>query len=101
LKLRIFRSKEDWKLLLVEQKESGKTIVDFCKEKRIHTNMFYRKKKELGEKNSFVKLPKRKIHSGLIRIKIKDIIIEPELGCSKEELISVINTVLEAANVKV
>ena len=99
--MRIFRTKEDWKQILKEQRESGKTTVDFCKEKRIHPNLFYKRRSELENSGSFIKVPVKAVSSGKIKIRIKDIIIEPESGCNKEELLSVIDTVLEAVDVKV
>lgn len=99
--MRIFRTKEDWKEILKEQKESGKTATEYCKEKHIHPNLFYKRRKELETCRSFIKVPVKAVSSGKIRIKIKDIIIELEPGYNKEELISVIITVLEAINVNV
>ena len=99
--MKIFRTKENWEELFKEHKVSGKRVSDFCREKGIHQNLFYRKRKELSGKGSFVRLPVEVVSSGKIQIRIKDVIIEPGHGYDKQELALVINTVLEAVDAEV
>jgi len=88
------RTKKEWRTLIAEQKESGKSVVQLSKEKQIHPNLFYKKRKE-NEASSFVRIPMNHIHTGCIRIKIKDIAIEVESGFREEELFKIVRTICE------
>jgi hypothetical protein len=46
----------NWREYLTEQKQSGKTIVEFCKEKNIHPNTYYYARKKYGNSQSFVEI---------------------------------------------
>jgi len=96
--MRIRRTKDQWQALFSEQKKSGKTIACFCQEKEIQTKKFYRKKKELNDTSSFVKIPVNSLRAQAIKIKIGDVTIETEPGFNEKELQTVIRIVLEALN---
>ena len=52
-----YRSDAEWLLLFGEQKRSGLNTKEFCREKGICTNVYYRKKKTLSTEGGLVKLP--------------------------------------------
>ena len=54
--MRKFRTREEWQALIEEQNKSGKSAAQFCREKNIHPNLFYKRRSETGS-GSFVKLP--------------------------------------------
>ncbi|WP_425473398.1 IS66 family insertion sequence element accessory protein TnpA [Thiospirochaeta perfilievii] len=49
------RQTRDWKELIVEQENSGKSIDIFCNEKGIHNTAFYKNRKKL-QKTNFVEI---------------------------------------------
>ena len=61
------KKKIDWPHYFEEFKRSGKTIVDFCKEKNIHPNTFYYARKK-QEHSAFVeiKVSKEQTYSNAI-----------------------------------
>ena len=93
--MRTKRSKEEWKRLITERKTSGKTVVQFCKEKGIHPTLFYKKQRELREANTFVKLNPTTRPKSTIRIRIKNIVIETENGITRNHLSEVLKSILE------
>lgn len=97
--MKIHRTKEQWKDIILKQSESNKSVRLFCKEKSIHPTFFYRKKKEFeNAKQEFIKVPVKISGSVPICIKIKNIIIEPKNGTTSKKLLFVIRTVLKAVN---
>ena len=54
--MRIRRSKADWQQIIEEQKESGKSANQFCKERGITPSHFYQKRKAFHTQNQFVRL---------------------------------------------
>jgi hypothetical protein len=82
----------NWPELIKEQKESGKTIADFSKEKGFHYTSFYHNRKKLNKRDFVeVKIKKQlsvtehpltlkyngfslKVHSGFNRQTLKDIL---------------------------
>jgi len=54
--MKITRSHEQWRTILTEQKASGLTIIDYCREHQLATSSFYVFRKKLGvTSNSFVR----------------------------------------------
>ncbi len=54
--MKITRSHEQWRTILNEQKASGLTIIDYCREHQLATSSFYVFRKKLGiTSNSFVR----------------------------------------------
>lgn len=96
--MRKYRTKEQWQALLQEQQKSGQTIAVFCKANSIHPNFFYRKRKELKDNNRFVRISIPEKELSRVKIRIKNIIIEPEKDHDKNELVKIIRTVLEAVH---
>ena len=94
--MRKMRNTEEWKALITEKDQAGKTVANFCKEKGIHPSQFYRKQRELTRPGRFVQI-KGPLKSNIpINIRVKDIIIEAKYGCSQEHLVEVLRGVLEA-----
>lgn len=99
--MRKYRSKEEWKELITKQKESDKSVSEFCNGKGIHPNLFYKRRRDY-ESGSFVQLPMSiKRTYSKIKIRIQDIIIEPETGYDAKELFKIVTTVLEILNVNI
>ena len=95
-----YKTKEDWRLLLREQEESGLTVAAFCRKKNIHPNAFYYKRKEYRT-GQFVKLSVPAVDiSGAsgIKISIENITIEPGTDIRENQLKLVIRSVLEVVN---
>ncbi len=51
----------NWPKLIEEQKQSGKTIADFCNEKGIHYTSFYKNRKKL-QGSRFVEIKNPRSH---------------------------------------
>ena len=98
--MRKFRTVEEWGTIIKDQSDSGLSVVDFCKDKGIHPNIFYTKRSALKRSNSFVEIrmnSQRKEEKKFI-IKIKDVTLELEENIIKTELIYIIRSVREAVN---
>ncbi len=84
------RRTHDWASLFEEQKNSGKTAAQFCEEKKIHQNLWYKHKQKMKpcfiEISNKVEKPK---HEG-IQIITHDFEIKIKAGCSNEKLLSLI-----------
>lgn len=89
-----YKATAKWLTLFHEQESSGLSAIAFCREKKIHPNIFYRKRKEYRT-NRFVKLPIPGENSSGIRIRIGEVIIEPGMNFQQEELKRIIETVKE------
>ena len=96
-----YRTKAEWSTLIREQEKSGKTAVAFCRERNIHPNLFYKKRRE-NKAGRFVKLPESKsiVHSSL-KIRIQDVIIEPGPHARVAELKSILQAVIEVVHAHV
>jgi hypothetical protein len=92
--MRKHRTKEEWLALIMEQKESGVSAVEFCRKKNIHPNLFYKKRKE-NNPGKFVKIPLPASVSSGIKIKIQDVIIEPGSHTGVDELKGILHAVME------
>lgn len=84
------RRTHDWASLFEEQKNSGKTAAQFCEEKKIHQNLWYKHKQKM--KPGFIEIPnktKKAVQEG-IQIITTDFEIKVKAGCSDEKLLSLI-----------
>lgn len=93
-----YRSDDEWRELIARQKRSDKSIAIFCREKGIHPNLFYRKKKSLQETGKLVRLPALSPSRATIEITIGCMTIEVTGGFADTELVRVLRCVREAAN---
>ena len=79
--------KIDWGEVAAEQKGSGKTIKDFCKEKGIHPYTFYRHRKKIENSELIeVQVVKRTIRENPIMLKYHDVSIVLQSGFCKRTL---------------
>ena len=95
-----YKTKEEWRLLLREQEESGLSAAAFYRKKNIHPNTFYYKRKE-HRTGQFVKLSVPAVGiSGAsgIKIRIENITIEPGTDIRENQLKFVIRSVPEVVN---
>ena len=98
--MRKYRTKKEWSALIREQEKSGKSVAAFCRERKIHPNLFYRKRKE-NNSGRFVKLPLPiSIPDGL-KIKVKDVTIEPGSHINSNTLKNVLQVVMEVVHARV
>jgi len=96
--MRIKRGKEEWVALLREQKESGKSITEYCKEKGIQPNLFYRKAKMTNESGTFVKVPVPSTDYRSIKIRTGTVTVIVPWPFSNEDIIQVLQCVREVAD---
>jgi hypothetical protein len=98
--MRKFRTAEEWSIIIKEQSDSGLSVVDFCKDKGIHPNIFYAKRSALKKTNGFVEIRMKSQRNEVkkIIIKIKDVTLELEENIIKTELIDIIRSAREAVN---
>ena len=98
--MRKFRTAEEWSIIIKEQSDSGLSVVDFCKDKGIHPNIFYAKRSALKKTNGFVEIRMKSQRNEVkkIIIKIKDVTLELEENIIKTELIDIIRYAREAVN---
>ena len=84
------RRTHDWASLFEEQKNSGKTAAQFCEEKKIHQNLWYKHKQKM--KPGFIEIPNKaeKAEQEGIKIITIDFEIKIKTGCSDERLLSLI-----------
>ena len=98
--MRKFRTVEEWGTIIKDQSDSGLSVVDFCKDKGIHPNIFYAKRSALKKTNGFVEIRMKSQRNEVkkIIIKIKDVTLELEENIIKTELIDIIRYAREAVN---
>jgi transposase-like protein len=72
------KEKANWEEIILEQKNSGSSIKDFCRDKGIHQNTFYLNRKKLGN-TGFAKITpvkgKAESQTEAITIKYKELSI--------------------------
>ena len=96
------RRKHDWKAIISEWQQSGKSIKDFCQEKELYLSDFYRMKKRLGNtETNLVKIDRQQnalvpVHQPLVLEVNRKYRIEIRNNYSPEILKSVLS-VLESA----
>ena len=79
--------KINWGEVTAEQKSSGKTIKDFCSEKRIHPHTFYRHRKKLENSELIeIQVVERASHGNPIMLKYHDVSIVLQSGFCKRTL---------------
>jgi hypothetical protein len=83
----------NWPEYLAEQKQSGKTIVDFCKEKGIHPNTFYSARKKYEHSNPFIEItvPKEQENRKTIELNRNGYTISVEPGFCEATLKKVLS----------
>jgi len=105
LSMRKHRTPDEWSKLIQEQINSGLSASAFCKNRSIHPNVYYQKRKQLGScqeehNNDFVELTipcaTDNDNDGDVEIKIGNICIYPGNSVSKESLIILFSAALEA-----
>lgn len=96
----VYRTDEDWKNLVEEHRASGKPVKDFCAERGINPNHFYRKRKELRSGGGFVLLPSHNRKPGTISIHVEGFTIELGFGWERAELSAVLRAVREACDAR-
>ena len=83
----------NWPELFEEQKQSGKTISEFCEEKGVHYTSFYKNRKKL-RKNNFVeikqKAPAVKKQGAFLTLRYHDFSIDLEAGYDRQSLTDLI-----------
>jgi hypothetical protein len=95
-----YRTKEEWSALILEQEKSGKSVAAFCREKNIHPNLFYRKRKE-NNSGRFVKLSLPVPNPGNLKIKVKDVTIELGSHINSDTLKDILQVVMEVVHARV
>jgi hypothetical protein len=91
-----YRSEAEWRLLFSEQKRSGMNAKNFCREKGICVNVYYRKKKSLAGEGGLVKLPVKLEKGTAIEINVGSVTIRLRSGFAEQELVRVLRCVREA-----
>jgi hypothetical protein len=91
-----YRSDEEWRSLFHEQAASSKSTKQFCQNKGINANVFYRKKKSLTEGGGLVRLPVGIGRTTPIEINLGGLTIGVAAGFSEQELVRVLRCVREA-----
>jgi len=92
------RSNEEWAGLVKDQRLSGKSVTAFCREKAIHPNLFYRKKRTPPDSRTFVKVATTTETRGAVEIKSGDLVIRLEMPFADAELVRVLRCIREAEN---
>jgi hypothetical protein len=101
--MRIRKTPAEWEAIIAEQQASGLSIPQFCSDKHIHPNVFYRKRKEMSTwTKAFIKLPV-KICSDMAfeTIRIGSITIEVKTSISDAFFVRLIRCAMEANDVHV
>ena len=83
-----YRLNVDWQALMLEHKQSGKTVKDFCREKGFSVNTFYINRQKLNDKG-FVKLNLQMQNTSCcesIKLEYQGLHVFLEEGFSKELL---------------
>jgi len=79
----------NWPELIEEQKQSGKTISEFCTEKGVHYTSFYKNRKKL-QKSSFIeikpKAPVLKTQENTLVLRYKDFSLDLGSGYDRQSL---------------
>ena len=91
-----YRSEAEWRMLLSEQERSGMNAKNFCREKGICANVYYRKKKSLSVEGGWVKLPIKLEKGASIEITIRNVTIGVAAGFAEHDLVRVVRCVREA-----
>lgn len=84
----------NWLELIEEQKQSGKTIAEFCSQKSIHYTSFYKNRKKL-QKSSFIEIKQKvpvltKQEVPLI-LRYKDFSLDLNRGYDRKALTDLLN----------
>lgn len=106
--MRVYRSQKQWQDIFKEQEASGKSVSEFCLERKISRQYFYRKRKKtisaskkrnLSE-NEFVKISASlpAARSNNIKIRIKESIISFRAGTDLSQLPEIIRVLQEVQN---
>ena len=90
-----YRSDAEWRLLFSKQKRSGTNAKEFCRERGICTNVYYRKKKSLAAEGGLVKLPVKLENGAPIELTIGGITIGVRNGFEEPELVRVLRSIRE------
>lgn len=91
-----YRRDAEWRVLFAEHEHSGKSAKQFCRTKGINANVFYRKKKALGERGGLVRLPGVVTGGAPIEINIGGLTVGVTGGFEEKELVRVLKCVREA-----
>jgi len=91
-----YRSDEEWRKLITEQAASGKSAKQYCLNKGLNANVFYRKKKSLADGGALVRLPAGIRRTPPIEINLGGMTIGIAPGFSERELVRVLKCVREA-----
>ena len=94
----IYRTADEWKKIIKEQRASDKSVKLFCIERGIHVNHYYRKRREIESTGYFVQLPQKIICTEGISIYLDNYRIELGTGWDPDELKRVLITVKEACD---
>ena len=90
------RSDKEWKMLIGEQERSGTNAKQFCREKGLCANVFYRKKKLLTGEGGLVRLPMVSASATAVELRVEGITIGVRNGFEERELVRVLRCVREA-----
>jgi hypothetical protein len=102
-----YRTEKEWESLFREQTASNLSAAAFCKQKGIHPNVFYQKRKVLRNHNqdekSFVRLDVHKpancnLSQVNTLVKIGPIEIRPGQNTDQKQLFRIFTSALEAVN---
>jgi transposase-like protein len=98
--MRAKRTASEWAALVQRHRDSGLTVREFCQDKGICPNLFYRKRRELSsEAQAFIRLPE--LPAGDPRsaqIQIDKIKITVSENTSAELMTKVIRSALEVSH---
>lgn len=83
----------NWPELIEEQKQSGRTISEFCAAKGVHYTSFYKNRKKI-KKSSFIeikqKVPVLQISEPLMILRYKDFSLDLGSGFDRQSLIDLL-----------
>lgn len=107
--MRKYRTESEWLDLIREQESSGENISYFSRQRGIHPNLFYKKRRELypvTEKQTFVELKTpsfqhKTLNRSELKITIRDIDIYPGAERDMDFLSSLIKTAWEVSGASV
>jgi hypothetical protein len=91
-----YRSETEWRMLFGEQERSGMNAKNFCREKGVCANVYYRKKKSLSGEGGLVKMPIKLEKGAAIEISMGSVTIGLRSGFVEQELVRVLRCVREA-----
>ncbi len=88
----------NWPELIEEQKQSGKTISEFCADKGVHYTSFYKNRKKL-KKSSFIeikqKAPVLQPQNPTMILRYKDFSLDLASGYNRQSLIDLLKILRE------